>query len=308
MIYTMTFNPSIDYIVSVDHFQLGSVNRTEKEYLLPGGKGINVSIVLNNLDIKNIALGFIAGFTGQEIKRRVEDEFKVNTDFIDVKEGYSRINFKMKSDEESEVNGNGPIINEEHLTLLKQKLMNLQSGDILVLSGSIPSCVPKDIYSNIMSYLKEKNINIVVDATGELLMNVLEHKPFLIKPNNHELEEMFHVKLSGMEDIVKYARKLQELGARNVLISMAGDGALFVCENNKVYFSEAPKGMVKNSVGAGDSMVAGFVAGFVNTNDYVEAFKMGVSTGSASAFSENLATKQEVETLLKTIKEVEYNV
>lgn len=308
MIYTMTFNPSIDYIVSVDHFQLGSVNRTEKEYLLPGGKGINVSIVLNNLDIKNIALGFIAGFTGQEIKRRVEDEFKVNTDFIDVKEGYSRINFKMKSDEESEVNGNGPIINEEHLTLLKQNLMNLQSGDILVLSGSIPSCVSKDIYSNIMSYLKEKNINIVVDATGELLMNVLEHKPFLIKPNNHELEEMFHVKLSGMEDIVKYARKLQELGARNVLISMAGDGALFVCENNKVYFSEAPKGIVKNSVGAGDSMVAGFVAGFVNTNDYVEAFKMGVSTGSASAFSENLATKQEVETLLKTIKEVEYNV
>lgn len=308
MIYTITFNPSIDYIVSVDHFQIGNVNRTSNEYLLPGGKGINVSIVLNNLGIESIALGFIAGFTGNEIKRRVEEEFQIKTDFINVENGYSRINFKMKSDEESEVNGNGPLITESHLSQLKQKLLRLKSGDILVLSGSIPSCVSKDIYSHIMSELKEKDINIVVDATGELLMNVLEHKPFLIKPNNHELAEMFHVKLSGIEDIIKYAKKLQKLGARNVLISMAGDGALFICENGKVYFSEAPKGKVKNSVGAGDSMVAGFIAGYVNTKDYVQAFKTGIATGSASAFSENLATQEEVEALLRTIHEVEYNI
>lgn len=308
MIYTITFNPSIDYIVSVDHFQIGHVNRTSNEYLLPGGKGINVSIVLNNLGIESIALGFIAGFTGNEIKRRVEEEFQIKTDFINVENGYSRINFKMKSDEESEVNGNGPLITESHLSQLKQKLLRLKSGDILVLSGSIPSCVSKDIYSHIMSELKEKDINIVVDATGELLMNVLEHKPFLIKPNNHELAEMFHVKLPGIKDIIKYAKKLQELGARNVLISMAGDGALFICENGKVYFSEAPKGKVKNSVGAGDSMVAGFIAGYVNTKDYVQAFKTGIATGSASAFSENLATQEEVEALLRTIHEVEYNI
>lgn len=305
MIYTITFNPSIDYIVSVDHFKIGEVNRTTKELLLPGGKGINVSIVLNNLGLESIALGFIAGFTGQEIKRRIEDGFKVKTDFIDVENGYSRINFKMKSDEESEVNGNGPIIEEKHLNVLKEKLSVLQSDDILVLSGSIPSCVSNDIYSHIMEYLDHKNIKIVVDATGHLLMNVLKHKPFLIKPNNHELAEMFHVKLSNRDDIVTYAKKLQELGAKNVLISMAGDGALFVCENGNVYFSEAPKGKVKNSVGAGDSMVAGFIAGYENTKDYVQAFRMGIATGSASAFSDNLATKEEVEDLLKTMEEAE---
>lgn len=306
MIYTMTFNPSIDYMVTVDHFCLGEVNRTSSEYILPGGKGINVSVVLKNLGIESVALGFIAGFTGQEIKNRVEKDFGVQTDFIDVENGYSRINFKMKSDEESEVNGNGPQINQKHLDMLNQKLYQLNEGDILVLSGSIPQCVSNDIYSTIMESLKGKGIEIVVDATGDLLMKVLKNKPFVIKPNNHELAEMFHVKLSGTKDIVKYAKKLQDLGAKNVLISMAGDGALFVCENGKVYFSEAPKGTVKNSVGAGDSMVAGFVAGYIETKDYVQAFKKGIATGSASAFSENLATKEEVEELLKTIHEVEY--
>lgn len=306
MIYTITFNPSIDYMVEVEHFQLGEVNRTSKEYMLPGGKGINVSIVLKNLGIETTALGFVAGFTGKEIQERVEKDFHVKTDFIHVNEGYSRINFKMKSDEESEVNGNGPIITEEHLNQLRQQLQSLKAGDILVLSGSIPSCVSDHIYSQLMVELKDKGIEIVVDATKELLLNVLEHKPFLIKPNNHELAEMFHVKLSTQKDIVKYARKLQEKGAKNVLISMAGDGALFVCENGKVYFSEAPKGKVENSVGAGDSMVAGFIAGYIKNKDYIEAFKMGVSTGSASAFSKNLATKEEVEALYKTIQEVEY--
>lgn len=306
MIYTMTFNPSIDYMVTVDHFQLGEVNRTASEYLLPGGKGINVSIVLNNLGLESTALGFIAGFTGQEIKKRIEDDFNVKTYFIDVRNGYSRINFKMKSDEESEVNGNGPLITEEHLQQLYNQLDQLKEGDILVLSGSIPKCVSNDIYNYIMKKLSNKGIEIVVDATGDLLMNVLENKPFLIKPNNHELGEMFHVKLSGLNDIVKYAKKLQEMGAKNVLISMAGDGALFICQNGKVYFSEAPKGTVKNSVGAGDSMVAGFIAGYVQTHDYINAFKMGVATGSASAFSENLATKEEVEQLFKNIREVLY--
>lgn len=306
MIYTITFNPSIDYMVSVDHFKLGTVNRTSQEYLLPGGKGINVSIVLHNLGIDSTALGFIAGFTGKEIENRVTNDFGVQCDFIDVENGYSRINFKLKSDEESEVNGNGPMINKEHIDKLYDKLSCLQAGDILILSGSIPKCLSDDIYSEIMEKLTDKNIEIVVDATGDLLMKVLKHKPFVIKPNNHELAEMFHVKLFGTQDIVKYAKKLQEMGAKNVLISMAGDGALFICENGKVYFSNAPKGQVKNSVGAGDSMVAGFVAGYEKTKDYVQAFRMGVATGSASAFSENLATASEVEKLLQEIKEVEY--
>lgn len=305
MIYTITFNPSIDYIVSVDHFKVGEVNRTTKELILPGGKGINVSIVLNNLGIKSIALGFIAGFTGEEIRQRVETDFQVETDFINVENSYSRINFKMKSNEESEVNGNGPLIKKNHLDILKKKLLALQTDDILILSGSIPKCVSNDIYSEIMKYLEAKEIKIVVDATGDLLMKVLKQKPFLIKPNNHELEEMFHVKLSNKNEIIKYAKQLQKLGAKNVLISMAGDGALFVCENGKVYFSEAPKGIVKNSVGAGDSMVAGFIAGYVKSNDYEQAFKTGIATGSASAFSENLATKEEVDNLLGIMKNID---
>lgn len=306
MIYTVTFNPSIDYLVHVDHFKIGEVNRTNSEKILPGGKGINVSIVLNNLGIKSIPFGFIAGFTGQEIKRRIEDDFGIQTHFIKIENGYSRINFKMKSDEESEVNGNGPEINKYHLNEFYQKLDCLEVGDILVLSGSIPKCLSNDIYYRIMDYLKDKEVKVVVDATGDLLLKVLELNPFLIKPNKHELEEMFHVKLSNQKDIVKYAKKLQEMGAKNVLISMAGDGALFVCENGKVYFCDAPKGQVVNSVGAGDSMVAGFIAGYVKTQDYLQAFKMGVATGSASAFSKNLATADEVELLLKTINEVEY--
>lgn len=303
MIYTITFNPSIDYIVTVDHFKVGEVNRTATEHILPGGKGINVSIVLENLGIKSIALGFVAGFTGSEIKKKVENDFGVETDFISVHNGYSRINFKMKSDEESEVNGNGPEITHEHIQQLRKKLELLTEGDILVLSGSIPKCVPSDIYSQLMKELQDKNIEVVVDATGDLLMNVLEYNPFLIKPNNHELEEMFHVKLSGMDDTVHYAKKLQDMGAKNVLISMAGDGALLICEDGNVYTSKAPKGVVKNSVGAGDSMVAGFVAGYAKTKDYVQAFRMGVATGSASAFSDNLATQEEVGQLLCKVKE-----
>lgn len=305
MIYTITFNPSIDYMVTVDQFQTGEVNRVQDEYILAGGKGINVSIVLKNLSVESQTLGFIAGFTGKEIQKRVEEK-GIHTDFIDVHNGYSRINFKLKSQQETEVNGNGPHISKQDIELLMEKLKKLKKGDILVLSGSIPQCVSNDIYANIMKELQDIGIEIIVDATGELLMKVLEYKPFLIKPNNHELAEMFHVKLFDQKDIVTYAKKLQEMGAKNVLISMAGDGAFFICENGKVYFSEAPKGIVKNSVGAGDSMVAGFIAGYEKTKDYIQAFKMGVATGSASAFSHDLATQEEVDELLKTVHEVEY--
>ena len=300
MIYTITFNPSIDYIVNVEDFQIGEVNRVSHEYLLPGGKGINVSIVLQHLGVESQTLGFISGFTGQEIQRMLSEQ-NVHTDFIDVKNGYSRINFKMKSHEESEVNGNGPVIKKEHLDELMQKLDQLKEGDILVLSGSIPSSLSEDTYANIMKSLSDKKIHIVVDATGQLLMNVLKYHPFLIKPNIHELEEMFHVKLYENRDIVTYAKKLQEQGAENVLVSMAGDGALLVTRDQKVFFSEAPKGKVKNSVGAGDSMVAGFIAGYVQNHDFIEAFQTGVATGSASAFSENLATLEEVEALKKKV-------
>ncbi len=298
MIYTVTFNPSLDYIVEVDEFKEGQVNRNAKEYILPGGKGVNVSIVLNNLGVESTVLGFIAGFTGDEIENRLIKDHKLKCNFIKVEEGYSRINFKMKSKEETEVNGIGPSINENHFRKLINQLKELQQGDILVLSGSIPKSLKDTVYAEIMNELSDKDINVVIDSTGRLLMNTLDYKPFLIKPNNHELEEMFHVKLFGKNDIIHYAKELQKIGARNVLVSMAKDGAILVCEDGNVYESEAPKGIVKNSVGAGDSMVAGFVAGYSKTKDYQYALKLGICTGSASAFSKNLATKEEVKELM----------
>lgn len=297
MIYTVTFNPSLDYIVRVDDFKPGQVNRTAAERLFPGGKGINVSIVLKNLDFDNVALGFIAGFTGDEIEKRVE-AFGCKSDFIKINSGLSRINVKLKSQEESEINGQGPKISEEALNTLFNQLDTLQKGDILALAGSIPSSMPADTYERIMARLQGREIEIVVDATKDLLKNVLKYHPFLIKPNNHELSEMFGVTLSSDEDIIKYAAKLQEMGAKNVLISMAGDGAIFLSQDGKIHKSAAPKGELKNSVGAGDSMVAGFLAGYLENGDLAHAFKMGVATGSASAFSEELATKSEVLNLL----------
>ena len=300
MIYTVTFNPALDYVVKVHSFKLGSVNRTNEEDMYAGGKGINVSIVLKNLGIDSEALGFIAGFTGDEISRRVNEK-GVKASFIKLKEGMSRINLKMKSDEESEINGMGPNIDEESLTKLYMKLDTLVDGDILVLAGSIPNSLPSNIYEKIMERLQNKNIKIVVDSTKDLLLNVLKYKPFLIKPNNYELGEMFGVKLNSDAEIIKYAKKLNEMGAENVLISMAGDGAILVSEELGVNKLLAPKGNVKNSVGAGDSMVAGFIAGYLKNNNINEAFKMGVATGSASAFSEDLATKEFVMELLSQI-------
>ncbi|WP_027631478.1 1-phosphofructokinase [Clostridium hydrogeniformans] len=300
MIYTITFNPALDYIVKVEDFNLGSVNRTSYEEIYPGGKGINVSIVLRNLGVPNMALGYIAGFTGDEIERRVKD-FGCNTDFIHLNEGMSRINVKLKSKKESEINGRGPDINKEDLDLLYSKLESLKEGDILVLAGSIPVTLPKDIYENIMERLEKNNIKFIVDATGKLLLNVLKYKPFLIKPNHHELGDLFNVEIKNEEEIIYYGNKLREMGAENVLISMAGEGAIFISSNGKVIKSKAPKGVVKNSVGAGDSMVAGFLAGYLKNLSLEEGFKMGVATGSASAFSNGLATKEEIYSLLEEI-------
>lgn len=300
MIYTVTFNPSLDYIVKVDNFKLGYVNRTAKEDIYPGGKGINVSIVLNNLGFQSKALGFIAGFTGEEIDRRISN-MGISSEFIKINHGLSRINVKMKSNEESEINGNGPNITKESIDKLFARLNTLESGDILVLAGSIPSSIPSDIYEKIMAMLKDKDIKIVVDATKDLLLNVLKYNPFLIKPNNHELGEMFNIELKNEEEIIHYGKKLLEMGAENVLISMAGNGAIFLSKDGSIFKSGVPKGIVKNSVGAGDSMVAGFIAGYLKENDFEKAFKMGVATGSASAFSEELAKKNEVENLLKEL-------
>ena len=301
MIYTVTFNPSLDYIVSVDNFKMGIVNRTTKELMYPGGKGINVSMVLSNLGIKNTAFGFSAGFTGEEIIRKVREK-GIEAEFISVKEGNSRINVKLRSNEETEINGKGPKITEENIEELYAKLDSLKEGDILVLAGSIPDVMPKSIYMDIMEHLQEKNLMVVVDATKELLLNVLSFHPFLIKPNNHELGEIFGVEISTKDQVVEYAKKLQEKGAKNVLVSMAGEGAVLVTEDGVEYRAEAPKGKVINSVGAGDSMVAGFLYGYLKHKDYKEAFAYGVCTGSASAFSEELAQKVQVEELMKGFK------
>ena len=301
MIYTVTFNPSLDYIVSVDDFKLGLTNRTSSELMLPGGKGINVSIVLKNLGIQSTALGFMAGFTGKEIARRLEEE-GVASDFIQIEEGISRINLKLKSIDGTEINGSGPKIPKEKVEELMKRLNTMKEGDVLFLAGSIPASMPDDIYSRIMKELKDKGIMIVVDATRDLLMNVQEYRPFLIKPNNHELGEIFGVNLSTKESVVPYAKKLQEKGARNVLISMAGEGAVLVSEDKSVFMAEAPKGTLINGVGAGDSMVAGFLAGWMKSHDYKEAFRMGVACGSASAFSEYLADSEMIEKVYNQVQ------
>ena len=300
MIYTVTFNPSLDYIVSVNDFQLGLTNRTDSELILPGGKGINVSTILMNLGIDSTAFGFAAGFTGEEIIREVE-AMGIRSDFIKIDSGISRINLKLKNIDGTEINGSGPEISEEKIEELLRKLDILGEGDILVLAGSIPASMPADMYSTIMERLQHKNVTFIVDATKDLLINVLKYKPFLIKPNNHELGELFDVKLTTREEVIPYGKKLQKQGARNVLISMAGEGAVLVAEDGSVYEAPAPKGTLVNAVGAGDSMVAGFTAGWIEKKDYRLAFYMGVSAGSASAFSEYLATKEEIMDLYEKV-------
>lgn len=300
MIYTVTLNPSLDYIVAVEGFRPGHTNRTSSELMLPGGKGINVSTVLMNLGIENTALGFVAGFTGEEIERRLEHA-GVRTDFIHLPEGNSRINLKLKSVEGTEINGQGPEITPTAIEALMAQLETLREGDSLFLAGSIPATMPDDIYGRIMEKLDGRGLNLVVDATGRLLLNALQYHPFLIKPNLDELGELFDVELCAGEEVIPYARRLQELGARNVLVSMAGDGAVLLDENGSIYRAEAPEGELKNGVGAGDSMAAGFMAGWMERGEYGHAFRMGVAAGSASAFSDNLATGEEIRQLYERV-------
>lgn len=299
MVYTVTFNPAIDYVVHTDEISVGGVNRTKSEEIYFGGKGINVSMVLSELGVKSKALGFVAGFTGEAIEKGAAEK-GIETDFVHLENGFSRINVKIKSDSETELNGQGPTIDEKALEQLFEKLDKLSEGDTLILAGSIPNSMPSDIYEKILERLQNKKIKAVVDATKDLLMNVLKYKPFLIKPNNHELGEMFGVTLKTNEEIIEYAQKLKDMGARNVLVSMAGDGALLLDENGKTHVCGVCKGTVKNSVGAGDSMVAGFIAGSEN-GDYEYALKLGTATGGATAFSEGLAEKSLIDELLKQL-------
>ena len=301
MIYTVTFNPAIDYVVHLNgSLKQEGINRNASEEYQFGGKGINVSNVLRTLGIESKALGFVAGFTGEGLEKGLQAS-GLCTDFIHVSEGMTRINVKVKAEQEAEINGIGPNITAEDMKQLYHKLDQIQAGDTLVLSGSIPSCLASDTYEKIMAYLADKDIRIVVDATRDLLVNVLKYHPFLIKPNNHELGEIFNTVLKTDEEIADCARKLQEMGGRNILVSMAGDGALLLDETGEVHRIGCPKGKVQNSVGAGDSMVAGFLAGYLTKQDYGYALKLGTAAGSATAFSIGLAEKQDIEQLLQTL-------
>ena len=303
MIYTVTLNPALDYIMRVPSLETDAVNRTDSESVFYGGKGINVSIILSRLEVPNVALGFIAGFTGREIQDGVKAQ-GVETKFIPLEQGLSRINVKIKNaekKEETEINAQGPRIPEDKLQELYEQLEQLTADDMLVLAGSIPNTLPSDVYEQIMKRLQSKQVPIVVDATKDLLKNVLKYHPFLIKPNNFELGEMFGVTLHSKEKIVHYAKELQKLGARNVVVSMAGDGSILVTENGEVHQMGVAKGTVKNSVGAGDSMVAGFVAGYIQKGDYAYALKLGTAAGGATAFSDDLATREKIQETLKNL-------
>lgn len=301
MIYTVTLNPSIDYVINMDQLLEGTVNRVSTEHFYAGGKGINVSQILNQHDVENVALGFVSGFTGEFIKQSLQEK-GIHTNFISLPAGYSRINMKVKTlTEETEINGAGPQIPKEAIDSLYKQLDQLTSEDTLVLAGSIPASLPDDFYEQIMKYIEKKQVKVIVDATKNLLLNVLKYRPFLIKPNHHEIAEMFNVKISSLDELLQYGERLKERGAQNVLISMGGEGAVLITENGEVYRSNVPKGIVKNSVGAGDSMVAGFIAGYQKTNRYDEALRLGAASGSATAFSSDVATREYIDQLVSEI-------
>jgi len=302
MIYTVTFNPALDYIVRVEQFNMGEVNRAVYNEIMAGGKGVNVSLVLKNLGHESTALGFAAGFTGEKLIRDLKEK-GCQADFIFLDQGMTRINVKIKGQEETEINGEGPEITTAAIKSLMMRLERLKADDILVLSGSIPKTLPEDIYERLILRQQGKKVKIVVDATKNLLKETLKYHPFLVKPNHHELGELFGVTISDQAEAIQYAEKLQQMGAVNVLVSMAGEGAALLDEYGNTFKSPAPKGKVINSVGAGDSMVAGFLAGYLETANYEQAFQMGVAAGSASAFSEFLATREEMsEVLGRTFK------
>lgn len=302
MIYTITFSPCLDYTVQVEDFKLGKISRSIGEEIYPGGKGINVSIVLKNLGVESTALGFVGGFTGEEITRLVKEQ-NVKTDFITVLDGFSRINIKIRSHEETDVNGQGCRMSQENIDELFLKLNRLIDGDVLILAGSIPNMLPDDIYERILQLLDGKDIQTVVDATGDLLVNVLKYHPFLIKPNDEELGEIFHTTFSDDDAIILHAKKLQQMGARNVLVSMGSKGAILVCEDGSILQRKPPHAQVVNTVGAGDSMVAGFVAGYRQSGNYEEALKLGTAAGSATASRPWLAQKEDIDHALLTMIE-----
>ena len=295
MIYTITFNPALDYVIKLKKIQIGEINRSEEEYILPGGKGINVSIILKTLDIESTALGFISGFVGEEIERKVK-EYGIKTDFIKIENDNSRINVKItESNQETAINSKGPFINETYIELLYKKIEKMENGDILVLSGSIPKGIKTNIYENICKKVEKKDIKIVVDATGELLLKTLKYKPFLIKPNQYELGEIFNIEISNPDQAIEYAKKLQQKGAKNVLVSLGSMGAVFLDENGYLYKRKSlNNGKIINTVGAGDSMVAGFIAGYQLFSNYEKAFKMGISAATATVNSIFLANKEEI--------------
>ena len=301
MIYTVTLNPSIDYIIETDKFKIGEVNRANKEELYPGGKGINVSLMLNELQVENTALGFLGGFIGEYIENTLASN-GVNTEFIKLEKGFSRINLKIKNEVETEINGKGPHISEDNLQLLYKKIEKLKDEDILVLCGSIPKSLSNTLYQDIISMVAKKNVKVIVDATSNLLLNTLKYNPFLIKPNIHELEEIFDTKIDCIDSTIFYATKLKDMGAENVLISTGKDGALLIDSKGKIYLSNAPYGDVVNTVGSGDSMVAGFISGYLKTKDYKEALKLGASCGSATAFSSGIGEKKLIDTLKNEIE------
>lgn len=303
MIYTVTVNPSIDYIVQLQSLTLGEVNRMDYDNMLPGGKGINVSRILKKLGHDSVAWGFLGGFTGDFVKDSLE-KIGLKTDFTPI-EGATRINVKIKAEAETEINGKGPKLTAEELAAFKHQFDKLTADDTVIFAGSLLPGLNDDFYFDLIKIIREKGAQFVIDTTGDSLLKTLPEHPLVVKPNNHELAEMFHVKFNDMDDIVKYAKKLLEMGAQHVLISMAGDGGLMVTKD-KVYRSLAPKGTVINSVGAGDSMLAGFTGTFAETHDPVEAFRYGLASGSATAFSEDLATRSKIDEILPQIKITEY--
>ncbi|HBI6352671.1 TPA: 1-phosphofructokinase [Listeria monocytogenes] len=299
MIYTITLNPSIDYIVQIGQLNLGGLNRMKQDYKLPGGKGINVSRVLNQLNVPSLATGFLGGFTGNFIKDWLQNE-GVKTGFVTVKDD-TRINIKLKHGEETEINGLGPAISEKEINGFLKVMDKVTANDIVILSGSVPPSLGNDFYNKIIQICKEKKAEFMIDTTGQELLDALPNHPILIKPNHHELADLFGVKLGSVEELIPYGKKCLELGAQHVIVSMAGDGALLYTGED-VYFADALKGELKNSVGAGDSMIAGFVGTFDKTRDPVKAFAAGVATGGATAFSTDLAQKELIDELLPQVK------
>lgn len=294
MVYTVTLNPALDYVMKLKALRTDDINRTDGEEIYYGGKGINVSVILTQLEISNTALGFLGGFTGKKLEEMLKND-NISCDFNYLKNGDTRINVKIRADKEIDLNACGPEITKEDMQSFLRKLDGIKSGDYLILAGSIPNTLPDDIYEQILERVGDRNINCVVDATGDLLKNVLKYKPFLIKPNHHELGDLFSVQIKSDGDIVKYSKMLQEAGARNVLVSMAKDGAMLTDENGCVHKIGNAKGKLINSVGCGDSMVAGFTAGYIKTADYSYALRLGSACGNATAFSEKLATREEIE-------------